>query len=84
MHTDGVTEARSATGEQFGEARLVDTVVRFTSAGEAAPEALRLGSIGRQGVTPPGRRGGGTARQPGFIRPGRPAFGTPAGGSVWP
>ncbi|MFE2167464.1 hypothetical protein ACFXB3_20755 [Streptomyces sp. NPDC059447] len=33
--------SRSATGEQFGEACLVDTVVRSTAAGEAAPEALR-------------------------------------------
>ncbi|MCJ1678487.1 serine/threonine-protein phosphatase [Streptomyces sp. APSN-46.1] len=41
IHTDGVTEARSDTGEQFGEERLIDTVVRATAAGEAAPEALR-------------------------------------------
>ncbi|MGP3683619.1 PP2C family protein-serine/threonine phosphatase [Streptomyces sp. IBSNAI002] len=41
IHTDGVTEARSETGEQFGEERLIDTVVRATAAGEAAPEALR-------------------------------------------
>ncbi|MFE2722736.1 PP2C family protein-serine/threonine phosphatase [Kitasatospora sp. NPDC059327] len=41
IHTDGVTEARSATGELFGEARLTDMIVRATAAGEAAPEALR-------------------------------------------
>ncbi|MET9962271.1 PP2C family protein-serine/threonine phosphatase [Streptomyces sp. NPDC006326] len=41
VYTDGVTEARSSTGEQFGEERLVDTIVRATAAGEAAPEALR-------------------------------------------
>ncbi|MEU7553717.1 PP2C family protein-serine/threonine phosphatase [Streptomyces sp. NPDC044571] len=41
VYTDGVTEARSSTGEQFGEKRLVDTIVRATAAGEAAPEALR-------------------------------------------
>ncbi|MFB7668242.1 PP2C family protein-serine/threonine phosphatase [Kitasatospora sp. NPDC056138] len=41
IHTDGVTEARSRLGELFGEPRLIDTVVRATAAGEAAPEALR-------------------------------------------
>ncbi|MBT2482071.1 PP2C family protein-serine/threonine phosphatase [Streptomyces sp. ISL-94] len=41
LHTDGVTEARSAGGELFGEDRLVDTIVRATAAGDAAPEALR-------------------------------------------
>ncbi|WP_431676917.1 PP2C family protein-serine/threonine phosphatase [Kitasatospora sp. KL5] len=41
VHTDGVTEARSAGGELFGEERLVDLVVRSAAAGEPAPEALR-------------------------------------------
>ncbi|MFJ8567897.1 PP2C family protein-serine/threonine phosphatase [Streptomyces sp. NPDC093514] len=41
IHTDGVTDARSPAGELFGEERLIDTVVRATAAGEAAPEALR-------------------------------------------
>lgn len=41
IHTDGVTDARAASGEHFGEERLIDTVVRATAAGEAAPEALR-------------------------------------------
>ncbi|MFD4245390.1 SpoIIE family protein phosphatase [Streptomyces sp. NPDC058525] len=41
IHADGVTEARWETGEQFGEERLIYTVVRATAAGEAAPEALR-------------------------------------------
>ncbi|MFJ4184247.1 PP2C family protein-serine/threonine phosphatase [Kitasatospora sp. NPDC089509] len=41
IHTDGVTEARSATGLQFGEERLVDFVTRALAAGEPAPEALR-------------------------------------------
>ncbi|WP_354637975.1 PP2C family protein-serine/threonine phosphatase [Kitasatospora camelliae] len=40
VHTDGVTEGRSRTGEMFGEPRLVDTVVRATAAGEPTPEAL--------------------------------------------
>ncbi|MER6400993.1 SpoIIE family protein phosphatase [Kitasatospora sp. NPDC001603] len=41
IHTDGVTEARSAAGELFGEERLTDMIVRAAEAGEAAPEALR-------------------------------------------
>ncbi|GAA2280485.1 hypothetical protein GCM10010430_78050 [Kitasatospora cystarginea] len=41
IHTEGVTEGRSRTGEMFGEARLVDTIVHATIAGEPAPEALR-------------------------------------------
>ncbi|WP_051731575.1 PP2C family protein-serine/threonine phosphatase [Kitasatospora phosalacinea] len=41
VHTDGVTEARSADGDLFGEQRLVDTVVRATATGHPAPEALR-------------------------------------------
>jgi serine phosphatase RsbU (regulator of sigma subunit) len=41
IHTDGVTEARSATGRHFGEDQLVDFVTRTLVAGEPAPEALR-------------------------------------------
>ncbi|MFH8387776.1 PP2C family protein-serine/threonine phosphatase [Kitasatospora sp. NPDC018058] len=41
MFTDGVTEARSASGELFGENRLTDTVVRSMTDGLPAPEALR-------------------------------------------
>jgi len=41
IHTDGVTEGRSSSGELFGEGRLIDFVVRATAAGEPAPEALR-------------------------------------------
>lgn len=41
IHTDGVTDARSDTGERFGEERLIDFIVRATAAGEPAPEALR-------------------------------------------
>ncbi|TXS46967.1 PP2C family protein-serine/threonine phosphatase [Streptomyces sp. t39] len=41
LTTDGVTEARSASGELFGEQRLADIVVRAMVDGFAAPEALR-------------------------------------------
>ncbi|MFD0366741.1 PP2C family protein-serine/threonine phosphatase [Streptomyces sp. NPDC127114] len=41
LFTDGVTDARSATGELFGERRLADIVVRALTEGLPAPEALR-------------------------------------------
>ncbi|MFJ7065982.1 PP2C family protein-serine/threonine phosphatase [Streptomyces sp. NPDC101115] len=41
IYSDGVTEARSAAGDLFGEQRLADTVIRATAAGDPAPEALR-------------------------------------------
>ncbi|PYC70605.1 serine/threonine protein phosphatase [Streptomyces tateyamensis] len=41
LFTDGVTDARSANGELFGEERLADTVVRAMADGLPAPEALR-------------------------------------------
>ncbi|MDF3289825.1 PP2C family protein-serine/threonine phosphatase [Streptomyces silvisoli] len=41
LHTDGVTEARSGTGEVFGERRFTDFVIRAIAAGEPTPEALR-------------------------------------------
>lgn len=41
MFTDGVTEARSPTGDLFGEERLAETVVRAMADGLPAPEALR-------------------------------------------
>ncbi|WP_232248506.1 PP2C family protein-serine/threonine phosphatase [Streptacidiphilus rugosus] len=41
LFTDGVTEARSATGDLLGEDRLADTVVRAMADGLPAPEALR-------------------------------------------
>ncbi|MGW6413925.1 PP2C family protein-serine/threonine phosphatase [Streptomyces sp. NPDC055055] len=41
MYSDGFTEARSPAGDLFGEERLADTVIRATSAGDPAPEALR-------------------------------------------
>lgn len=41
LFTDGVTDARSAAGELFGEERLADAVVRALTDGLPAPEALR-------------------------------------------
>ncbi|MFE6228024.1 PP2C family protein-serine/threonine phosphatase [Microtetraspora glauca] len=41
LYTDGVTDARSAAGELFGERRLADIVVRALTEGLPAPEALR-------------------------------------------
>ncbi len=41
LYTDGITEARSADGEVFGEQRLIDFVIKATAAGEPAPEATR-------------------------------------------
>jgi hypothetical protein len=40
LYTDGVTEARTASGEFFGVDRLVDTISR-TAAGDSPPEAMR-------------------------------------------
>jgi hypothetical protein len=41
VFTDGVPEARSASGEFFGVARLADMVVREDAAGQPAPETMR-------------------------------------------
>ncbi|MGW3071601.1 PP2C family protein-serine/threonine phosphatase [Kitasatospora sp. NPDC001132] len=41
IYTDGVTDARSPTGDVFGEERLTDTLVQHMASGEPAPEALR-------------------------------------------
>ncbi|MEU9860678.1 PP2C family protein-serine/threonine phosphatase [Streptomyces sp. NPDC047971] len=41
LYSDGVTEARSTDHQQFGEARLADTIIRSMAAGDPAPEALR-------------------------------------------
>ncbi|WP_320782061.1 SpoIIE family protein phosphatase [Streptomyces sp. CRN 30] len=41
MYTDGVTEARTADGGEFGLRRFADYVIRATAAGELAPEVLR-------------------------------------------
>jgi serine phosphatase RsbU (regulator of sigma subunit) len=41
LHTDGIVEARSPSGEPFGADRLADLLVRESLAGRAAPELLR-------------------------------------------
>lgn len=41
LYTDGVTDARSPTGEFFGEQRLADLIVRNLAAGLPAPETMR-------------------------------------------
>jgi hypothetical protein len=41
VHTDGVTEARDATGAWFGEERLLDLLVREVAGGQSPPETAR-------------------------------------------
>jgi serine phosphatase RsbU (regulator of sigma subunit) len=41
MYTDGVTEARTGDGTEFGLERFADYIIRAMAAGELAPEALR-------------------------------------------
>jgi stage II sporulation SpoE-like protein len=41
LYTDGITEARSPTGEFFGEQRLADFITAAAAAGEPAPETVR-------------------------------------------
>ncbi|MFG2892467.1 PP2C family protein-serine/threonine phosphatase [Streptomyces sp. NPDC048248] len=41
LYTDGVTEARTAGGAQFGLEGFTDSIIRATAAGELAAEALR-------------------------------------------
>jgi serine phosphatase RsbU (regulator of sigma subunit) len=41
FYSDGVTEARAADGEEFGEERLADMVVKVAASGETAPELMR-------------------------------------------
>lgn len=41
LYTDGVTEARSRTGDFFGEERLVDLIVRNLASGLPVPETMR-------------------------------------------
>ncbi|WP_433894701.1 PP2C family protein-serine/threonine phosphatase [Streptomyces sp. CA-111067] len=41
LHTDGVTDARAASGEMLGLDHFTDFLIRATAAGEPAYEALR-------------------------------------------
>jgi serine phosphatase RsbU (regulator of sigma subunit) len=41
LFTDGVVEARSASGEFFGVDRLVDLVTRRQAAAQPVPETMR-------------------------------------------
>jgi hypothetical protein len=41
LHSDGITEARDAAGEFFGEARLADFLEREAAAGYPPPETVR-------------------------------------------
>jgi len=41
LYTDGVVEARSPSGEFFGEERLADFIDRGAAEGDSAPETLR-------------------------------------------
>ena len=41
VHTDGVTEARDASGAWFGEERLVDLLTREVGGGQSPPETAR-------------------------------------------
>ncbi|QRP50070.1 PP2C family protein-serine/threonine phosphatase [Amycolatopsis sp. FDAARGOS 1241] len=41
LHTDGITEARDATGEFFGDDRLADFLEREAAAGFPPPETVR-------------------------------------------
>lgn len=41
LHTDGITEARDADGQEFGRDRFVDFVIRHQADGLPVPETLR-------------------------------------------
>jgi serine phosphatase RsbU (regulator of sigma subunit) len=41
LYTDGVTEARNASGSWFGEARLMEFLTRAIAAGQPPPETVR-------------------------------------------
>jgi phosphoserine phosphatase RsbU/P len=55
LHTDGVTEARTAGGDRFGLTRMIDLVERHATAGLPAPETVRrlaLAVLEHQGGPP--------------------------------
>jgi serine phosphatase RsbU (regulator of sigma subunit) len=41
LYTDGITEARNAAGDWFGEERLGDFLTREIAAGQPPPETVR-------------------------------------------
>ena len=41
LYTDGVTEARDASGTWFGESRLMEFLTRAIAAGQSPPETVR-------------------------------------------
>ena len=41
LYTDGITEARNASGSWFGEARLMEFLTRAIAAGQPPPETVR-------------------------------------------
>ena len=52
LYTDGITEARSPTGDFFGEGRLADHVSAAASSGDPTPETVRrlmAGVLAHQG-----------------------------------
>ena len=53
LYTDGITEARGADGEEFGESRLLDTLRRYSNRHvgqllQAVVEAVRQFTTGEQ------------------------------------
>jgi serine phosphatase RsbU (regulator of sigma subunit) len=41
LYTDGITEARDAAGQWFGEARLLEFLTRAIAGGQPPPETVR-------------------------------------------
>jgi len=54
LYSDGITEAYDPSGEQFGEARLGDFLVRASASGEHLPETVRrlMHALMSEGSTP--------------------------------